>query len=174
MLMIYPCSVKSACPRLAFPLDRCFQSSLRAYLQEIIPASLYFFSYWALVCLPSSLEPLSLQRTVWTHRSDDAARQPLKKGMYKHTLLKGHHRILYRLTNIRITVYFSVRWSCYVKFWSALLCNSSPTFVNLQQSCQVHSDCAACQGGCVMCMQTPFHPRFFIVLFGIILHPCVA
>lgn len=131
------------------------------------------FSYWVLVCWPPSLEPLSLQRRVWTHRPDDAARQLLKREMSKNTLSKGHRRILCHHTNIKISAYFSVRWSCSDIFCPALLCSSSPTFVNVQQSWHVHSYCAACQGGCLMRTQTPSQPRFLIVLFGTILHPFV-
>lgn len=63
----------------------------------------------------------------------------------------------------------------HVLLYSALLCCAVlfPTFVNVQQSCQVRSDRAACQGGCLMRMQTPSQPRFHIVLFGTILHPFV-
>lgn len=153
--------------------DRCFRPSLGAILQEIIPASVYFFTYWVLVCWPPSLEPLSLQRRVWTHRPDDAARQLHKRGARKHALWRGRCRILCHHTNVQISAYFAARWSCSVIFCAALLCSSFPTFVNVQQSCQVRSDCAACRGGCLMRTQTPSRPRFLIVLFGTILHPFV-
>lgn len=150
-----------------------FPSQPRSHSSRNHPSERILCSYWVLVCWPPSLEPLSLQRRVWTHRPDDAARQLLKRGARKHTLWKGRSRILCHHTNVQIPAYFAVRRSCSVIFCSALLCSSFPTFVNVQQGCQVHSACAACQGGCLMHTQTPSRPRFLIVLFGTILHPFV-